>query len=203
MSNELSGEMEKRITEAATRVFIKKGSAGASMQDIADEAGINRTLLNYYFRNKEKLFELVFAKVTECFLPGFISTMRSSMDIFDKFRGIIDIYFDLLLENPLFPIFIIHEISADPSLLIKLMKQKGLNPDQISQTIQDEMKSGKIKDTDPRNLMVNLLGLIIFPFAARPLIEGLLFHNNSGYTMEFIENRREYLKEYFIESIRK
>jgi AcrR family transcriptional regulator len=51
---------EERILDAAKKVFMQKGSAGARMQDIADAAGINKALLHYYFRSKEKLFEVIF-----------------------------------------------------------------------------------------------------------------------------------------------
>ena len=51
---------ESRILEAAKEVFIAKGFDGARMQEIADTAEINKALLHYYFRNKDKLFEAVF-----------------------------------------------------------------------------------------------------------------------------------------------
>ena len=56
-------DTEHRIMAAAAKVFMQKGRLGASMQDIADEAGINRTLLHYYFRNKEKLFDTIFESI--------------------------------------------------------------------------------------------------------------------------------------------
>ena len=51
---------EERILAAAKKVFTTKGMAGARMQDIADEAVINKALVHYYFRDKDKMFEVVF-----------------------------------------------------------------------------------------------------------------------------------------------
>ncbi len=50
---------EEKIKEAARKVFTQKGYAATRTRDIAEEAGINLALLNYYFRSKEKLFEIV------------------------------------------------------------------------------------------------------------------------------------------------
>ena len=47
-------EMENSIIDAARRVFVEKGYVATSMGDIAIEAGIGRTTLNYYFRTKER-----------------------------------------------------------------------------------------------------------------------------------------------------
>ena len=52
MVKEKKEKSKKKILAAAKKVFVSKGMAGARMQDIADEAGINNTLLHYYFRNK-------------------------------------------------------------------------------------------------------------------------------------------------------
>ncbi|MCK5537355.1 MAG: helix-turn-helix transcriptional regulator, partial [Bacteroidales bacterium] len=40
---------EQKILLAATKIFSTKGMQGARMQEIADEAGINKALLHYYF----------------------------------------------------------------------------------------------------------------------------------------------------------
>lgn len=60
---------EQKILTAARNVFIRKGFAGARMQEIADEAGINKALLHYYFRSKEKLFEVIFKESFGKLLP--------------------------------------------------------------------------------------------------------------------------------------
>jgi TetR/AcrR family transcriptional regulator len=199
---ELSLEMEAKILKAATVTFIRKGKAGASMQDIANEAGINRTLLNYYFRSKDKLFEKVFAKVFLQFIPAIIEKLNSGKSILNRLEDIIDYYFYILTENPAIPIFIIQEIATNPNRFVSNIKEKGLNPSVFLSTLKIEMDNGNLKQMDPRMLMVNLLSLIIFPFAARPIIEGLIFEGNKEEFALFIEERKEYLKINFIETIK-
>ena len=68
--NALKVETEKIIIKAAHEVFIEKGLQGARMQEIADRAGINKALLHYYFRSKDKLFDAVFQDIIKEIIPA-------------------------------------------------------------------------------------------------------------------------------------
>jgi TetR/AcrR family transcriptional regulator len=122
----LSQEMVDKIMLSATRVFVVKGKAGTSMQDIAAEAGINRTLLNYYFRSKDNLFEQVFMNLISRFLPAIINTLQMDMPITRRLESFIDYYFEILIENPIIPLFILQELTSNPQRLINLLKTGGL-----------------------------------------------------------------------------
>ncbi|MCK4920003.1 MAG: TetR/AcrR family transcriptional regulator [Bacteroidales bacterium] len=124
----LSTEMEKNIIEAATRIFVKWGKKGASMQLIADEAGINRTLLNYYFRSKEKLFINVFDRVFCNLIKQASDILESDIDIIEKLSSFIDIYISGLLNNPYIPVFILNELNTNPEHLVRIFKSSGIKP---------------------------------------------------------------------------
>ena len=68
---------EDKILEAAKNVFVTKGMEGARMQEIADEAGINKALLHYYFRSKERLFEAIFSEVIQMAFPQLTQILKS------------------------------------------------------------------------------------------------------------------------------
>lgn len=198
---ELTGEMENRILDAATRVFVRKGKAGSSMQDIAEEAGINRPLLNYYFRSKEKLFDLVFTRVFVRFLPEVARVFNAELPVKEKLSQFIDTYFEMLTESPLTPVFILNEISTNPETLVNTIKRTGVEPQKLFSQIEHEMGSGLIRRTDPRQLITNLLALIIFPFAARPMLEALMFNGSTPEMEKFMKERKAYVKTFFLESI--
>ncbi len=202
MTQALNTETENRIVEAATLVFVRKGKAGTSMQDIAAEAGINRTLLNYYFRSKDKLFDLVFQQVFSRFLPNLVSVIHANISLEDKIINVIDRYHQILQESPYTAVFVLHEVSAEPQRLVRSIRQSGIEPGLLVAEIERAMEEGKIKKADPKQVLVNLLGLIIFPFAARTVIEGMLFSNDGKAFDRFISRRRAYVKQYFIESIK-
>lgn len=201
MENNYSSETENRIIEAATKVFIEKGRKGTSMQDIATEAGINRTLLNYYFRSKEKLFDFIFERVFLRFIPEIAELMTSEQAVKVKFERFIDHYTSILLSSPLTAIFILHELTHSPEKLVETIKSKGIDPELTIRQIEQEMDRGTIIKEDPRQLLVSLLSLIIFPFAAKPLIKSFIIGEDENEFIRFIEQRRKFLKKTFLNSI--
>ena len=198
----LSIEMEARILQAATTVFIRKGKAGASMQEIAQKADINRTLLNYYFRSKDKLFERVFSGVFLKFIPALLERLNSDKPILKRLEEVIDYYFHILLENPLIPVFILQELATNPVRLVKNIREGGVDPLFVISILRNEMVKGNLKKMDPRVIIINLLSLVVFPFAARPVMEGLIFDGDEREYLDFLRKRRIDLKKNFIESVK-
>lgn len=202
MAPELSTESENKIIEAATRVFVRKGRSGTSMQDIADEVGINRTSLNYYFRSKDKLFDVIFERVFLRFIPDISRLIETKTDIETKISAFIDVYSEMLEKSPLTPTFILHEINSNPERLLKNIKSRGINPEPFFAELEREMESGSIVKMNPRYLLINLMSLLILPYAARPVITGIIFMDQESEYEEFIRYRKENLKEYFLQSIK-
>ncbi len=187
---------------SASRLFVLKGKAGTSMQDIAEEAGINRTLLNYYFRSKDNLFEQVYMRIFSRFLPSIVEMLGSDLPVTKRLEKVIDYYFDMLIENPVIPLFILQELTSNPQRIITSMKSSGLNIEYIFKSIEAEMDKGNFRKMDPKEIMINLMSLIIFPFAARRILEEIVFSGDSKAYSEFILKRKENLKISFLQSIK-
>lgn len=192
---------EEKILNAAQTVFIQKGMDGSRMQEIANEAGINKALLHYYFRTKQKLFEAIFKKVFKQIFPKIETFILSDLPIEEKLGVFIDNYIDLLIKNPYFPAFILKEINRDPDFFASVFKSQGINPTHIFEMFEKEMEAGRIRKMDPRDLMINLLGLSIFPFAAKPLMKIMFFENDNKAYNQFLENRKTTVKEFVLNSI--
>src|SRR5215470_18138118 len=71
------GDTEQRILDAAHAVFVRRGTAGARMQEIAAEARVNQALLHYYFRSKEQLARAAFERAGSQLMPAVIQVMAS------------------------------------------------------------------------------------------------------------------------------
>lgn len=192
---------EDRILVAAQKVFTKKGMDGSRMQEIADEAGINKALLHYYFRTKQKLFEAIFNKVFEKIYPNLNTFIQSELSIEEKIAILIEKYTDLLLKNPFLPSFILKEIHRDPEFLASVIKSTGVNPKELFAMLENEMKAGNIKTMDPKEIMINLLALCIFPVAAGPLMEIMFFENDKKKYDNFLEKRKATVKQFILDSI--
>ena len=191
----LEPDTEKKILEAAGKVFMKKGRLGASMQDIADEAGINRTLLHYYFRNKEKLFDTIFEKILARVFPTMLEAFTSDRPFFDKMQIFASTYADMLLENPYLPVFVFQEISLNPDRLAGILQQTGLNTDLALEGLSKELESTGMADVDPRHLIADLLGMVIFPYIGRGLFQKLAFKDDEPAYERFLEERKKHVPE--------
>lgn len=194
---------EEHILEVAREVFTQNGYDGTSMQMIADAAGINKSLLHYYYRSKEKLFKNIFEKVFSQFIPNLGVIFMSDMTLEEKIQAFANRYIDVFLEHPLVPIFVMQELSKNPDHLADLVKGAGLNPEILLNNISQSLQKENIQISDPRHFFVNLIGLCIFPFAARPLIQRMLFQNDEKAYTEFLEERKKEVPKILLNAIRK
>jgi len=186
---------ERKILEAAGKVFMKKGRLGASMQDIADEAGINRTLLHYYFRNKEKLFDTIFTKLLARVFPAMVAAFTSDKPFIEKVQIFVDTYTEMLSENPYLPVFVFQEISLNPERLAGIIQQSGLDPDIAFKELSKELETAGINDVDPRHMVANILGMVLFPYIGRALIQKVAFKDDAPAYEKFLEERKKHIPE--------
>ena len=192
---------EDKILEAAKNVFVAKGMEGARMQEIADEAGINKALLHYYFRSKERLFEAIFSEIIRLAFPKITRIAQSDQSFVNKIEQVIDAYIDLLIKHPFIPGFVMKELNRDPSGLFKMIVKFGLNPQVIFDQIQLAMDRGEIIQMQPRHLATNIISMCIFPFAARPLVSFVLFKDDTKALEAFYAERAEVIKQFVIKAI--
>jgi TetR/AcrR family transcriptional regulator len=192
---------EEKILEAAKNVFVTKGMEGARMQEIADEAGINKALLHYYFRSKERLFEAIFGGIIKFAFPKITQIVQSDTGIVVKIEQFVDAYLEILLKHPFIPGFIMKELGRDPSSLFKMITKFGLNPQIIFTQIEEAMERGEIIKMDPRHLAINMVSMCVFPFAARPVISFLIFKDNEAELEVFYQERARVIKQFIVNAI--
>lgn len=165
---------EEKIKTAAKTVFYKKGFAATRTRDIAEEAGLNLALLNYYFRSKAKLFEII---MTETF-TGFIGSMKVILNdektsLEQKVITIAERYIDFISVEPEIPTFILTEIRNNPEGLLKRLPIKEIVNDSVFiKQFQEAVQNKEITEPNPLHFLMNLLGLVVFPFIAKPIIMG-------------------------------
>ena len=195
---------EEKILVAARKVFTTKGMAGARMQDIADEAGINKALLHYYFRDKDKFFEVVFMEEAQKFFPKINAIFNSDVPLFEKIENFVNEYIDEMQDNPYLPWFVMNEVNRDPDqFLYKIWGKDNLpNPGKFLEQIEKEIKKGTIKRIHPMHLFMNLLSMTIFPFVARPMMIRNMQMSDTQFT-QVMEQRRKEIPKFIIDSIRK
>ncbi len=192
---------EEKILNAAKKIFILKGMEGARMQEIADEAGINKSLLHYYFRSKEKLFEAVFRNTFSKFIPKIDVLLSSSKSLEDKIKEFVLEYLELLQKNPHLPQFILQEINRNPDRLVELMNLVGIKKIDLLGHLDKMLNESNIKRVNAKHLFINLISMCIFPFVARPILEHVIFDDQHDSFEKLIEERKTEVPKFIINSI--
>lgn len=203
MKQEINENTEEKIIEAANSVFEKKGYDGTKMQEIADKAGINKALLHYYFRSKDKLFEMIFSLAFRKLVGELEFLFDESIPMLEKVKIFIDKHTDFIARNRHLPLFIVNEVNRRPEIFVSLLSgiyEKDDRLNRILGQIEKETKAGILKPFEPRQMLLNMIALNIFPFAAKPLVKGLLRMDEHEFS-DFITERKKIVTELIINSI--
>lgn len=205
-------DTELRILGAAHAVFVRRGTAGARMQEIADEAGVNKALLHYYFRSKSRLAEAVFQRVAVGVFGRLRQVGTSDAPLEAKVRRIIAIYLEQLSKMPFLPGYVISEINQHPERAAQFVETLsagsaagGGGPavfvDALQKQIDASVKSGVMRAIPARQFLANLISLCVFPFAAKPMLCAVLRLDDRGFR-DFIEERKVALPKFFLDALR-
>lgn len=193
---------EKRILESARKIFHVKGLAGARMQEIADEAKINKAMLNYYFRSKDKLFEAVFVDAARDFFPKVFQMVSMDVPLFEKIEKFVEGYLTFLQNNRCIPGFIINELTQNPQRLKEFFKENNIRPpEKFLIEIKEAADRKEIIEIEPVTLILNILSLCIFPVVAKPIIETVFNLSEEQYN-EMIETRKKSAAQFIINAIK-
>jgi len=204
------GETEQRILDAARTVFLRRGTAGARMQEIAQEAGVNQALLHYYFRSKEGLSTAVFRQIASRIFPLLVETLSADISIDAKIDRLIALYLENLMQNPFLPGYLISEMHHHPERLAQLLSPAfGGAPghvlpplfDKLAAQINERVAAGEMRPIAPEQFAINLVSLCIFPFAARPMLH-VVFGMDDRAFARFIEQRKTELPAFFRNALR-
>ncbi|MDR0902758.1 MAG: TetR/AcrR family transcriptional regulator [Opitutaceae bacterium] len=186
-------ETETNILLAAKAVFLRKGLEAASMQDIAAEAGISRTLLHYYYRTKDTLFRAILVHAVSEIIPRIATIIETDLPLMAKIERVVDSYLQLLLDDPLLPHFFVIEIRRDPRVLVKLIRSHSGNfgaLNRVQQQIADELRIPVPADHALAHLFASVYGLVVFPFLAKPALDEVFFGNDPEVFPRFMQAQK-------------
>lgn len=203
-------DTQDRILDAAHAVFTRRGTAGARMQEVADEAGVNKALLHYYFRSKDRLAQAVFRRAFQALLPGVLEILLSEVGLEEKIRRVVRFEMDLLSANPFLPGYVLSELTHQPERIHELFESVvGTRVEDMGRRmlthlgaqLEEAAAEGRLRPMAPEQLVLNLFSLVIFPFAARPLIGPVMGLDQEGWA-ELMERRKDALPEFILNALR-
>lgn len=193
---------ETSILTAARRIFQRKGMAATRMQEIADEAGINKAMLHYYYRSKQLLFEAVFKKAFSMLAPQLNEIMSADISLFEKIRNFSNNHISFIIKHPYLPNFIIQELNRNPDFVKDLISENQFpNISSFQKQVNNLVSEGVIRPIKAEQLFINIIALNIFPFIAAPLIKGVINTDDKDYK-KLMEDRKTEVADFIINAIK-
>jgi len=202
MTKTKDSNTEGKILSAAENIFQSKGMDGARMQEIADEAGINKAMLHYYYRSKQLLFEAVFNKAFSLLAPQLDAILNDHSSIEDKIKNFTSNYISFISKHPYLPNFILQELNRNQEFAKKLQNNERFpSIDKFKNQVAIEVEKGILKPIKGEQLFINIMGLCLFPFVATPLIKVFLKISDKEYK-QLIQDRKTEISDFIIQSIK-
>jgi AcrR family transcriptional regulator len=196
-------ETRERILDAAHAVFLRKGTANSRTQEIADEAGVNKALVHYYFGTKAALADAIFERALGTIMPrifGILADPQRSIE--QKVPDVMREQIDFHSARPYLAGYLLSEMHAEPDRLARLLGSRGGVPlDVIRRQLREAARAGRMRPISAEQFVVNLMGLLIFPFAIRPALGALLSLDATRWPA-FLEERRRLLPDFFLAGLR-
>jgi AcrR family transcriptional regulator len=199
-------DAKSRILDAADAIFVRRGIDGSRMQEIADQAGVNKSLLHYYFTSKAELSRAVWLRIAESFAPGVIHMLSSDDALDKKIDQYVEAYHTLLTRYPYLLAYIISEgarrpefiddfYSAERTKIARRMMSK------LGAQINEQVKKKTMAPISAEQFFVTMASCCMFPFAARPMFTEVLGYTGKKY-LDFIEQRRKSLPAFLKKAFR-
>jgi hypothetical protein len=181
---------ETTIKEAAKAVFIKKGFAGTKTRDIAEQAGENVALINYYFRSKKNLFDTVMQEIFAEFIESSIPVFNDpNTSIRQKIEFFVDKQMNLYMQQPDIPLFVLNEIRDSGGCLEDMGEQKHELLMQSAFYNQLETEYGH-KNINPEHVIMNIVGIKLYPFLGRTMMNGMKGCDDTNFEALMLERKR-------------
>ena len=206
----LDADTESRILDAAHTVFLRRGTAGARMTEIAREAGVNHALLHYYFRSKQRLAEAVFRRAIGQFFPVMMGILASDLPLEEKVRRVAVAQIDMLLEHRFLPGYLLAELNHYPERASQLLStMAGTSPATVrlrlfgtlGQQLEEAARNGTLRPIAPHEFVLNLVSMIVYPFAARPLVMAIMGLDDAAFDA-MMTGRKAELPTFFLNALR-
>jgi len=195
MSNQSKKDQtQELIKETAKHLFFVQGRFAATTQEIADEAGVNRTLINYYFRSRDNLIQIVFDEAHKVEKEKSEIIMRSDLSFKEKISRFIEGSLQTSLQYPYLETYIVSQLN-NGSCHKKDVEEEELK--QLYKDIEKEMTLGNIEKMEPMQFILNMISLLVFPSAVRPLIMENLAISETEFTRLIADRKDIILKLLF------
>lgn len=187
-----SASTEEKIKASARAIFMKKGYAATKTRDIAEHAQINLALVNYYFRSKENLYKQIMMETMQSFFAQVLKVFNDShSSLEEKLNALASEYIDMLLGQPEMPFFLLNELQSNPDGFVnKMAAAAQIRESVFIKQLTERLGPDRIREINPAHFMLNLMGLIVFPFIAKPMFSLVLGVDKESFKTFMLERKK-------------
>lgn len=188
-------ESRGKILAAAERLFAREGLAGTRTDGIASEAGVNKALLYYYFKGKDKLYEAVVEEQLREFNRHALAVLDGPGPARELLLKYVKLHFDFISRHrrhaSLFQQLMMKGGSAPERLFRKYIVPRS---EALRKLLVRGMQAGEFRRMDPFHASVSIAALIVFYFSAAPMLR--LLDESDPYTGSNLKRRRREVLEF-------
>jgi len=200
--HEESVHTENLIKDTAKRVFFQKGRLKATTQEIADEAGVNRALIHYYFRSREQMLDILLDEVIREKKAKMVEILSSSLPFKEKIAQYISYLVDRGINYPHLENFIISEIARRPEKREIICARDGVkSSDLIKKELHEEIERGGIAMITPEHFMINLSSLCNYPLLAKSIFQTVHGMTDASYKKFLLDRKQVIFRTIFNEAL--
>jgi AcrR family transcriptional regulator len=168
--------------EAAILEFQEKGFRGTSMASIAEEAGIKEKDLLEHYKNKDVIFKDVFLELYGRIAPQLQDIMDGEMPIIEKIRHFTNNYVAFINDYKFLPLGLIRKLNSNTDFAEEFIVNLRMpDPSKFYSQVNREIEKGKIRPINPKQLLINIFALSVFPHVASPLMKDFINAGNDEF----------------------
>jgi TetR/AcrR family transcriptional regulator len=185
-------QTEDHIKQTARNIFFSKGRLDAKTQEIADEAGVNRALLHYYFRTREKLFDTVLQEAMQEAFQKTFKIMSSELHFEEKVEAMVANIIDRIIEYPYMESFIVSEMIKKPES-VSMMPRADRNNEvrnKFIKELEEYLKTNGMPQITPQHFIVNLMSMCAYPAISKPFLKHIFEYDDSQYQKFLLERKK-------------
>ena len=183
-------ERKQEILHAALGEFVRNGVSGARMQSIADEVGVTKAMIHYYFDTKEKLFREVFGEACRLLFGNLMKVLETDVPLFHKIDQFIIQALEQFQARPALAGFVVTELNRNPAAVAEFLRQEtNFNPDIFDRQLEAAASNYEIAPVKSEHVLVNMVSLCLFPCTGHGLIKELLHMENEQEYDQFLKQR--------------
>jgi AcrR family transcriptional regulator len=192
-------QTEQQIKDAARKLFFTEGRFNATTQEIADAAGVNRTLVNYYFRSRDLLFDQILREARDTMDQRLEMAMSNETSFKKKIEHFIDIFTEQAFTFPYLDIYMVTRINEDVEKQNEIINDLK-KTDKVKNFLKDvevEIKKGTVEKMEPAQFLINLISLLSHPVVIQPLFKKIFNYSDKQYKQMLAARKEIILKMLF------